>query len=130
MTRLHLLTLSLMAITVVACHSAPPPLSRSELLEKLKQCRDELSKEERPTGQPPACAKLDPWPLNGISRSELGAALGPPSFCMGLSERGYPRGADCPPDLNPAWSFGRTGVSLSCEADDKQRCEVRWISSR
>lgn len=128
MIRLYSVVAILMAATLVACRAAPP--ARGELLEKLHQCLDELSK-ERPTGRLPPCTKIDPSPLNGISRTELAAALGPPTFCVGLSERGSPRGSDCPPQLNPGWSFypiGGTGPELSCETDEKQRCEVlRWV---
>jgi hypothetical protein len=130
MIRLYSVTLSLMAATLVACRAAPAPPTRAELLEKLQQCRDELSK-ERPPGRLSTCTKIDPWLLNGISRAELAAALGPPTFCRGLSELGSPRGPDCPPELNPGWSFdaiGGTGLELTCETDEKQRCEVlRWI---
>jgi hypothetical protein len=133
MIRLFSVTLVLMAATLVACRAAPVPPTRAELLEKLQQCRDEMSK-QRPTGRMPACAKIDPLPLNGISRAELRAALGSPTFCIGLSERGSPRGPDCPPELNPGWSFyeiGGTGLELTCETDEKQRCEVlRWNDLR
>jgi hypothetical protein len=129
MIRLYSVTLSIMAATLLACRPAPPPPTRAELLEKLQHCRDELSK-ERPKDRTPACAKIDPWPLNGIPRADLAAALGQPTFCMGLSERGSPRGPDCPPGLNPGWAFGRSGLELTCETDDKQRCEVlRWVQA-
>src|ERR1700733_632138 len=133
MIRLFSVTLSLMAATLVACRAAPAPPTRAELLEKLQQCRVEMSK-ERPTGRMPTCAKIDPWPLNGISRAELRAALGSPTFCIGLSERGSPRGPDCPPEVDPGGSFlqiGGTGLELTCETDEKQRCEVlRWNDLR
>jgi len=129
MTRVFSMAVSLLAATLVACR-APPP-TRTELLDKLHQCRDELAKEQ-PTGKfVSPCAKLDPSPLNGISRNELAAALGPPTFCTGLSEGGPPLGPDCPPQLNPQWSFhriGGVGPELSCDTDDQQRCEVvSWI---
>jgi hypothetical protein len=132
MVRLYLVTLSLVVAASVACRAPPPPLTRAEVLAKLHQCRDDLGK-ERPTGRskPVPCTTIDPTPMNGISRTELEAALGPPTFCMGLSERGSPSGADCPPELNPGWAFyliGRNGPELICETDEKQRCEVmRWI---
>lgn len=132
MLRVLSMTLSLMAAALVACRAAPPP-TRAELLHELHQCRDQII-EGNPTGKFVAtCTKPDPSPLNGISRNELAAALGPPSFCTGLSEGGPPRGADCPPQLDPRWSFhviGVNGADLSCETDEKQRCEVvRWIRS-
>ena len=125
------MALGLVATVLVACRAAPPP-THAELLEKLHQCRDELNKAQ-PAGQLASrCAKLDPTPLNGTSRSELAASLGPPTFCSGLSEGVSPRGPDCPPELNPRWSFypvGGAGPELYCETDEKQRCEVvRWIS--
>jgi hypothetical protein len=126
MLRASSIALILMAGALVACQTAPPP-TRAELLEKLRQCHDELHKEQ-PAEQPLArCAKLDPSPLNGISRTQLAAALGPPTFCTGLSEGGPPRGPDCPPQLDPRWSFhliGQDGSELHCETDEKQRCEV------
>lgn len=77
------------------------------------------------------CAKLDPSPLNGISRSDLASALGPPTFCVGLSEGTFPHGADCPPQMDPKWAFFQgtgTGPELTCETDEKQHCElVRWL---
>lgn len=132
MVRLCTVVLSLVAVTLVACRAPPPPLTRSEVIEKLRQCRDDLGKElPAARSKPVPCPKIDPTPLNGISRTELGAALGPPNFCMGLSERGSPNGPDCPPQLNPGWAFyliGRNGPELICETDEKQRCEVmRWI---
>jgi|ERR1700733_7366998 hypothetical protein len=130
MTRVYSMALSFIVVALVACRTAPPA-TRAELLEKLHQCRDELTREGQ-TGRPVShCAKLDPSPLNGISRSELAAALGPPTFCMGLSEGGSPRGPDCPLQFDPRWSFhliGGNGPELTCVTDEKQRCEVvRWI---
>ena len=130
MNRVSSIVLSLAAAALVACRTAPPP-TRAELLEKLHQCRGELAK-ERPTDQSVSpCTKLDPSPLNGVSRTELAAVLGPPTFCTGLSEGSPPRGPDCPPQLDPRWSFhriGGAGPELYCETDEKQRCEVlRWI---
>jgi hypothetical protein len=132
MIRVSSLVLSFIVTALVACRDAPPQ-NRAELLEKLHQCRVELTKEQ-PTGRfVSPCAKLDPSPLNGISRNELAAALGPPTSCMGLSEAGSPNGPDCPPQLDPKWSFhliGGYGPELSCDTDEKQRCEaVRWIHS-
>jgi len=132
MIRVSTMAVSLMVTALVGCRATPPP-TRAELLEKLHQCRDELNK-ERATGQPGShCARLDPSPLNGISRGELAAALGPPTFCTGLSEVSAPTGPDCPPQLDPSWSFhliGGTGPELHCETDQKQRCEViLWIRS-
>ena len=130
MTRISVTALSLFTVALVACR-ATPPLTSAELLEKLQKCRDELTKERPPDAFASACAKLDPSPLNGISRHELAAALGPPSLCMGLSEGASPRGPDCSPQLDPKWSFhpiGRDGLELYCETDEKQRCEVvSWI---
>jgi hypothetical protein len=129
MIRVSSIVLSLMAAVLVACRAAPPP-THSELLEKLHQCRDQLT-QERPTGRGvSSCTKLPVSTLNGISRNELATVLGPPSFCTTLSEGGPPRGPDCPPQFDPKWSFhpiGTTGLELACETDEKQRCEVlRW----
>jgi hypothetical protein len=132
MIRLYLPALSLVAAALVACRSAPAP-TRAELLEKLHQCRDELSKGRSTGAFVSPCTKLDPSPLDGISRHELVAALGPPSFCVGLTEGGFPSGQDCPPQWDPKWSFylgGINGPELACVTDEQQRCElVRWLHS-
>jgi hypothetical protein len=132
MIRLYFAVLSFMAVTLVACRAAPPP-TRTELLEKLHQCRDELTK-GRSTGPfVSPCTKLDPSPLDGISRHELVTTLGPPTFCVGMTEGSLPSGADCPPQLDPKWSFYRGGIAgpeLACSTDEQQRCElVRWLRS-
>ena len=131
MIRLSTMALSLTAVALMACRAAPPP-TRAVLLEKLHACQRTLAKEQPPRGKAPnLCAKLDPSGLNGISRKELAEALGPPTLCLGLSEGGAPSGPDCPPQLNPKWSFhriGGDGLELFCETDQQQRCEVvRWI---
>jgi len=132
MYRVSMITLGLIAVALAACRAAPP-LPRTELLEKLHQCHDTMTKERSANAPPSPCAKLDPSSLNGISRSELAAALGPPTLCLGLSEGGAPSGPDCPAQLNPKWSFhriGGDGLELFCETDENQHCEVvRWIQS-
>jgi hypothetical protein len=132
MYRVSMITLGLIAVALAACRAAPP-LPRTELLEKLHQCHDTMTKERSENSPPSPCAKLDPSSLNGISRSELAAALGPPTLCLGLSEGGAPSGPDCPAQLNPKWSFhriGGDGLELFCETDENQHCEVvRWIQS-
>lgn len=131
MIRVSLLALSLMAAALAACRSAPPPPTRAELLEKLQRCHDELTQQSPKGRLVSACMKLDLSPLNGITRHELAATLGPPTFCLGLSEGGAPRGPDCPPLLEPRWSFhslGGDGPDLYCQTDEKQRCEaLRWV---
>jgi hypothetical protein len=118
-----------LATALAACRTPPP--TRAELLDKLTQCRHEVS-QGQPTGwfiSP--CIKLDPSPLNGITRIDLAAALGRPTFCVGLSEGVLPRGSDCPPQMDPKWAFFRgagSGPELTCETDESQHCElVRWL---
>jgi hypothetical protein len=142
--RLHAKTLAgasaLAALALVSslggCR-APPP-TRAELLDKLRHCHDKVTQEEAPAVFVSPCAKLDVTPLNGISRSELAAALGRPTFCMGLSEGGVPKGLDCPPQWDPKWAFFRpppsaglgSGPELACETDENQRCGfVHWLST-
>lgn len=129
MIRVFSMAVSLMAL-LAACRTVPPP-TRAQLLDKLHQCHDELTK-ERPNGPSSSCTKLDLSALNGISRTDLVSVLGPPSFCLGLSEGAPPRGPDCPSQLDPKWSFhrmGETGPELSCVTDEGQHCEVlRWIA--
>lgn len=131
MSRVSSIALSLIMLLLVACHAAPPPPTRAELLENLRQCRVELTQEPPAGRSRSSCATHDLSPLNGIARHELAAALGPPTFCVGLSEGGPPRGPDCPPELNPRWSFhpiGGGGPELFCATDQRQRCEfLRWI---
>jgi hypothetical protein len=119
-----------------ACRSPPP--TRAELLDKLRHCHDTVTQEQAPAVFVSPCAKLDVTALNGISRSELAAALGRPTFCMGLSEGGVPKGLDCPPQWDPKWAFFRpppsaglgSGPELACETDENQRCGfVHWLSS-
>jgi hypothetical protein len=132
MTRVSIIALGLIAATLAACRAAPQP-TRAELLQKLHECHETMAREQSAKMPVSPCAKLDPSPLNGISRSELAAALGPPTLCLGLSEGGAPSGPDCPAQLNPKWSFhriGGDGLELFCETDENQRCEVvRWIQS-
>jgi hypothetical protein len=129
MLRFCALTLCLVTTGLVACRASPPPLTRAEVLDQLHQCLVLVSK-QLPTSKLPPCTKIDTAPLYGIPRAEIAAALGPPTFCMGLGARGSPSGADCPSGLNPWWSFypvGGTGRDLTCETDEKQRCGVlRW----
>jgi len=132
MMRLSLAALSLVAATLVGCHTAPPP-TRAGILEKLHHCLDELSRGRSTGAFVSPCTRLDLAPLNGIPRHELVAALGPPTFCMGMTEGSFPGGPDCPPQLDPKWSFyqgGAGGPELACSTDDQQRCElVRWLHS-
>lgn len=132
MIRISTMALSLMVATLVGCRAVPPP-TRTELLEKLHQCHAQLNKEGATGRSGSHCTTLDPSPLNGMSRAELAAALGPPAFCTGLSEGRAPQGPDCPPQLDPTWFFhlvGSAGPELHCETDQKQRCEVvLWIHS-
>jgi hypothetical protein len=132
MIRVSIFALGLIASVLAACRSAPPP-TRAELLGKLHECRAAMDKEQPAGKQISPCAKLDPSTLNGIPRDELAAALGPPTLCLGLSEGARPTGADCPPQLDPKWSFhriGGDGLELFCETDENHRCEVvRWIQA-
>jgi hypothetical protein len=132
MVRVSTLAMSLTALALLACRAEPPP-TRAVLLQRLHECREVAARAQPAPSPASPCAKLDPSVLNGISRSELAASLGPPTLCLGLSEGAAPAGADCPPQLNPKWSFhriGGDGLELFCETDEQQRCEVvRWIRS-
>ena len=126
--------------TVVLCGCiTPTPKSdaRQELLKSLRACRDAIPKQvDQPFESP--CRASDVSSLMGISRADLVVALGPPSFCVGVTEGGFPRGTDCPPHWNPEWSFYRLpagrlggGPELLCETTEDQRCDrVMWVRSQ
>ena len=113
------------------------PDTRNELLQSLRACRDAIPKH---VDQPfeSTCRTFDVSTLTGISRADLVVALGPPSFCVGLTEGGFPRGQDCPPHWNPEWSFYRLpanllggGPELFCETTEDQHCgRVMWVRSQ
>jgi hypothetical protein len=115
---------------LIGCHQAPSQ-SPVDLLHSLRQCLDAVPKTAQHFVSP--CTKLDLTPLNGITRADLLAALGPPTFCTLAN---VPKGPDCSSHYN-TWSFYRLpastlggGPELSCELDQAQRCEgVRWVNS-
>jgi hypothetical protein len=120
---------------LAACHAAAAQ-TQPQLLNKLGECLKAAPKKvpEGKQGFVSPCATIDLKPLGGISRAELVAALGPPTFCTLVN---VPKGPDCSSHYN-RWSFYRLpagtiggGPELSCEVDQAQRCAVvRWVNSQ
>src|SRR6185437_441019 len=91
---------------LAGCHAPTPLEQRAVLLKALRTCRAAIPESVASSYEPP-CVKRDLTALNGISRTDLLAALGPPTFCHGTNEGGFPRGTDCPRRWWPMWSFYR-----------------------
>jgi hypothetical protein len=107
-----------------------------ELLQTLRQCLvDVFSSGERRQDFVSPCVGRDVSSLNGISRSRLIDALGPPRFCISQTETNFSVKDDCPVDQNPLWSFYHHadridtagGPELVCVANKKTHCvTVEW----
>jgi hypothetical protein len=122
---------------LVAC-STPSGNYRNDaaheaLLQTLRQCLVEISTINKDFISP--CIVRDVSPLNGISRSRLIDALGPPRLCLEQTEINFPQKEDCPADQYPVWSFyGHAGSidmgggpQLVCVASTPTRCvTVEW----
>jgi hypothetical protein len=128
-----LLTALLVACSTSGTYSRDAP--RKELLQTLRQCFVQVSLHNGKEGYQSPCAREDVSRLNGITRGELIDALGPPQFCTGPTEGGFPKNQDCPADQNPQWSFYHLpqsvytggGPDLVCESNSRRRCvHVVW----
>jgi hypothetical protein len=107
------------------------------LLQTLRQCLVEVSiSGERNQDFISPCVGRDVSSLNGIDRSRLVDALGPPRLCMSQTDINFPgKEKYCPLDQNPLWSFYRHagsidvggGPELACVANKEPRCvTVEW----
>ncbi len=85
------------------------------------------------------CVGKDVSSLNGISRSRLSDALGPPRFCVSQTDTSFPEKDECPSSMNPLWSFYRLADTLSmgggpelvCVSDGRMHCTtLEWRRSK
>lgn len=110
--------------------------AQKELLQTLRQCLVEVPiSGERGHDFVSPCVGRDVSSLNGISRSRLVDALGPPRFCLSQTETNFPEKDACPSSQNPLWSFYRHadsidiggGPELVCMANKESHCAtVEW----
>ena len=105
------------------------------LLQTLRQCLVEVSISDKNKDFISPCIARDVSSLNGIARSRLIHALGPPRLCLDQTEINFPQKEDCPSDQYPLWSFYRHagsidiggGPQLVCVANTRARCvTVEW----
>jgi hypothetical protein len=131
--------------TFLASCSTPPGNYRNDaaheaLLQTLRQCLVEvsISGETRKEFISP-CVGRDVSSLNGIARSRLIDALGPPRLCLDQTEINFPQKEDCPDKQYPLWSFYHHagsidiggGPQLVCVADQSRHCvTVEWRRTR
>jgi hypothetical protein len=114
--------------------------AHKELLQTLRQCLVEVPiSGQRNQDFVSPCVGRDVSSLNGISRSRLIDALGPPRFCTSQTETSFPVKDNCPADQSPLWSFYRFadsvvmggGPELVCVADKQTHCvTLEWRRSK
>ena len=138
-----LLVFILLAAPLAACGTTGNYRNDAEhkkLLETLRQClvAIPLSGQKNQQFISP-CVGIDVSSLNGISRSRLSDALGPPRFCISQTDTSFPQKDECPLALNPLWSFYRLadplsmggGPELVCLADGGSDCnKLEWRRSK
>jgi hypothetical protein len=106
---------------------------RQRILFALSRCLAESSRHQGDTTFQSLCLTIDTSVLLGIKRSELVAALGPPTWCQRLYPFAYLRGVgnDCTPEQTPVWSSeaaSNTPGGLMCQPDASQRCmHMGWF---
>jgi hypothetical protein len=105
------------------------------LLQTLRQCLVDISISETNKDFISPCIVRDVSSLNGIARSRLIDALGPPRLCLDQTEINFPQKEDCPANQYPLWSFYRHagsidvggGPQLVCVANTQMHCvTVEW----
>jgi hypothetical protein len=106
------------------------------LLQTLRQCLVELPiSGDKSKDFISPCILQDVSSLNGIARSRLIDALGPPRLCLDQTEINFPQKDDCPARQYPLWSFYRHpgtidiggGPQLVCVANEVMHCvTVEW----
>jgi hypothetical protein len=123
--------LVLVGVTGLASCGTVHPSPKEQILRTLRGCLDHLSMGERSP-----CVNMDTSKLSGISRQQLIAALGPPTFCHPMQRTRQPMDGDCLPSQRPVWSFyvhrQRTvggGVEFVCKSDENLNCaQLVWIA--
>ncbi|HEY8053613.1 MAG TPA: hypothetical protein VIE42_12520 [Steroidobacteraceae bacterium] len=142
----HLLCAASLAVAalLVACSTSGKnyrnDASKKELLQTLRQCLVEVPiRGEKNKAFVSPCVQMDVSSLNGIGRSHLADALGPPRFCVSQTETSFPEKDNCPAEQNPQWSFYRLadsivsggGPELVCVANKQTYCvTVEWRRSQ
>lgn len=114
--------------------------AHKDLLQTLRQCLVEVPiSGERNKDFVSPCVGRDVSSLNGITRSRLIDALGPPRFCISQTETSFPEKDECPVEQSPLWSFYRLadplvmggGPELVCVANKERHCvSVEWRRSK
>jgi len=126
-------------VLLVASCSRPSelePRQRGTLLDELRQCREEL-RLVASTPVESACANRSVYPLNGLTRSEVAAALGDADWWVGtdglitLDTQLYRESRTW------GYSFYRLpedslggGPELTFEFDGHARAKVSWLWSQ
>ena len=110
------------------------------LLQNLRQCLVEVSISGEANKEfVSPCVGRDVSSLNGITRSRLTDALGPPRLCLDQTDINFPQKENCPANQYPLWSFYRHagsidiggGPQLVCVASEPTRCmTVEWRRTR
>jgi hypothetical protein len=131
-----------LAALLVACSTPKQGNYRNDadheaLLQTLRDCLIDtsISGGDRNKDFVSPCVGRDVSSLNGINRSRLIDALGPPRLCISPTDVNFPEKNVCPADQNPAWSFYHHagsidvggGPELVCVGIKQTRCvTVEW----
>ena len=80
--------------------------ARQRVLVALRGCLEDSARRQADTTFRAVCFQMDTFVLRGITRVELAAALGPPTWCQRPDTAAYVRsvGNDCAPEQTPVWS--------------------------
>jgi hypothetical protein len=106
-TKFCFASVSTVLLAALASCGGGSTASKQHVLHSLRSCLGHLA-----TGVKSPCIGMDVSQLSGISRNELVAALGPPSFCHPTSSTALLT-ADCAPAKRPVWSFARETLNWS-----------------
>jgi hypothetical protein len=129
-TKFCFASVSTVLLAALASCGGGSTASKQHVLHSLRSCLGHLA-----TGVKSPCIGMDVSQLSGISRNELVAALGPPSFCHPTSSTALLT-ADCAPAKRPVWSFARVpqkrvggDIELVCQSDDDTHCaRLVWLA--
>ena len=109
--------------------------AHGDLLQTLRQCLVDISISDKRVDFISPCVGREVSSLNGISRSRLTDALGPPRLCLSDTETNFPEKDSCPSNQSPIWSFYRHAASIDigggpelvCVTDKASHCgTVEW----